>query len=96
MLGEAATLVLQFGEEFGSDEARKAVDRLEEAETVGAVELDFTRCRHVDVGAMTLVALAASRLGGSVRARGLTRHDHRILEYLGVRLPGAARPDPRG
>lgn len=96
MLGEAARLVLEFGEEFGSDEARVAVARLEEAEAVGAVELDFTRCRHVDVGAMTLVALAASRLGGKVCARGLTRHDHRILEYLGVRLAGAARPDAGG
>ena len=65
---------------------------MEEAETVGTIVLAFTRCHHVDVGAMTLVALAASRLYGSVRARGLSRHDHRMLEYLGVRLPGATPP----
>jgi hypothetical protein len=85
----AARLVVSLTEDFGIEEAWRVTRQIEGAIAGRAVLLDFTACQNPDIFAVTLLACAVEREGGALQARGLTRHDLRILEYVGLAL-GAA------
>lgn len=82
------TVRLRFSFEgtFRLEDAKRAVGEFERADQVPEVLLDLSRCAHVDSNGVALLSQAVARRGGSLQALGLTRHDLRILHYLGVSL----------
>lgn len=96
-------LVVSLTEDFDVSEAWRVARQLEGAIDGRSVLLDFAACPQADIFAVTLLARAVEREGGTLQVRGLTRRDVRILGYLGVSLgnavshawtDGAADDDP--
>lgn len=81
-----------FVEEIFDPVAARALHaRLGEMAAVANVVLDFSRARAVDDSGLALLAGGATASDGpAIRFRGLSRHQERMLRYLGV------NPSPRG
>jgi len=78
-------MVIFVEEVFDPVAARALHARLDEMSSVTRVVLDFSRAREVEDSGLALLAggvAASARL--AVRFRGLSRHQERMLRYLGV------------
>jgi len=53
---------------------------------VSRLVVDFSRAAHVLDDALATFADRAPRLREHLRVRGLSRHHHKVLAYLGLRL----------
>jgi ABC-type transporter Mla MlaB component len=86
MPGTTLKLRFSFERAFRLEDAKRAAGQLEGAAQDSEVLLDLSRCAQVDSTGVALLSRAVARRGGSFQALGLTRHDLRILQYLGVSL----------
>jgi hypothetical protein len=87
-------LTIHFGPRFDAPDAARAADALSAFRPLSALTLDFTDVREFHDAALAPLAAALGAAGGAggaggadVILRGLTRHQTRMLSYLGVRAP---------
>lgn len=83
-------LVVSLSQDFDVGEAWRVVRQIEGAVEGRSVLLDFAACPQADIFAVTLLARAVEREGGTLQVRGLTRQDVRILAYFGMSLGEAS------
>jgi hypothetical protein len=69
--------------------AGNVVERLRQAPDDCEVTIDLGPRVRCDLVALSSIAEAIERRSGRTFLRGLSGHDLRILEYLGVELPAA-------
>jgi anti-anti-sigma regulatory factor len=90
--GAHGELVIHIDGDFDATAATRLSGWLVEVPDDDPLVIDFTRVRRCEpVG----LAAVAGRLAAHERlqVRGLTRHDERMLRYLGVPLEDAAQDD---
>jgi hypothetical protein len=71
--------------------AGKVVERLRLAPDDREVTIDLAPRAQCDLVALSYIAEAIERRSGRTFVRGLSGHDTRILEYLGVELPAGPK-----
>jgi hypothetical protein len=87
-------LVIRFGERFAAPEVDRASREILAASQLSQLALDFRDVKHLDLTAVIPLVEALEPLQGvSIAFRGLTLHQSRVFEYLGIRLSGRRR-DP--
>jgi hypothetical protein len=74
--------------------ASHAIRQLRSAGGEREVILEFGAGAQCDLVALSLLADEITHQGSPVSVRGLSGHDVRILEYLGVPLPRRSVTDP--
>jgi hypothetical protein len=82
----ADELVLAVDGRFDLPAAWNICHRIAHAGPVARLVVDFTRAAQVLDDALATFADRAPRLREHLRVRGLSRHHHRVLAYLGMRL----------
>jgi hypothetical protein len=74
----------------GLEAAERVAGQLDQFSKLEAC-IDFSGTRSIDPRALPVIAAAVARRNGRVTIVGLSRHERRILEYLGVDA-GVRRP----
>jgi hypothetical protein len=67
----------------GLEGAERVAWQLDQCST-SETRVDFSETRTIEPGALRVIAAAMARRNGHVAIVGLSRHERRILEYLGV------------
>lgn len=79
-------VVLAVDGRFDLPAAWRICQRIAHAGPAHRLVVDFSRAVHVLDDALATFVDRAPRLRSHLRLRGLSRHHHRLLAYLGVRL----------
>jgi hypothetical protein len=74
--------------------AATVVERLRLAREDLEVVIDLAPSVQCDLVALSYIAEAIERRAAPVSVRGLSGHDMRILQYLGVELPDSPKKGP--
>lgn len=73
--------------------AREVAERVRFLARERKVVIEFGPPVECDLVALSLLAEAIDQSGSPVFVRGLSGHDMRILEYLGVSFPNSPEPE---
>jgi hypothetical protein len=81
------TVILKrLGTTFAERDAQRAAEMLQSFTPFSKLILDFTKVREChDVAFLSLMKTLQPLVGVAVVLRGLTRHEARLLKYLGLR-----------
>jgi hypothetical protein len=78
-------VVVRFGPRFDMDEAQRLDAAIEACGPVNVLDLDFSRVLDFEDAAVIPLARALGSLPEvSLRMRGLTLHQRRMLRYFGI------------
>jgi hypothetical protein len=86
-------LTIHFGRRFDAADSARAADALTAFRPLSVLTLDFGEVQEFhDAALAPLAAALGATRGADVILRGLTRHQTKMLSYLGVQTPrrGAA------
>lgn len=93
-------VVVRFGKRFAVTEAERVAETLSTFAAVADITLDFSEVRQFEEAAFGPVARAlTAKDDARLSVRGLSRHQLRMLEYLGVaraRLAASRGRDGKG
>ena len=93
MTEETGPLTIRIDGRLDICTALNVVERLRQARESREVVIDIAPSAQCDAVALSYIAEALERFSASVRVRGLSGHDARILEYLGVEFPVSSKRD---
>ena len=79
-------VVLSVNGRFDLPAVWRVCQQIVHAGPVARLVVDFSRAAHVLDDALATFADRAPRLRERLHVRGLSRHHHRVLAYLGMRL----------
>ena len=82
-----SAVVIQPGPRFGSQEVNELERRLRLLAPIELIVVELAAARDVEDSAVDRLAHALGRLAASVEFRGLSRHQRRLLRYLGHGTP---------
>jgi hypothetical protein len=82
---------VEVGGVFDDAAAKRLARTLGEADFQQETRVDFSRARSIDMRALYVLATALRDLQKHVALIGLSHRDSRLLEYLGISMPGTAR-----
>jgi hypothetical protein len=83
--GEAGTLRIRIEGDFGQDDSRRLAEAARALGPVARLVVDFAGVHECRDASLALLASTLASLPGDVAVSGLTRHQARVLRYLGVK-----------
>jgi hypothetical protein len=93
-MGERALMIdVRAEETLDLAAACRIAQQLREAPWAEA-SIDFTATKNFDAFALSVVAQSLAERAGSVSMLGLSQHEVRLLQYLGVHLTAHSLGDP--
>jgi hypothetical protein len=90
--GDLEPLTIRIDRRLDVATAREVAERVRVAARERDVVIEFSLRVQCELVALSFLADVIEQRGSPVFVRGLSGHDVRILEYLGVSLPSS--PDP--
>lgn len=86
-------LIIRIDRRLDAAAARDVAERVRSAAHDRSVVIEFGPRVQCELVALSLLADVMEQRGPPVLVRGLSGHDMRILEYLGVSFPDSPEPE---